>query len=559
MPLAIFSHTHHLHPTRVPPLPNSYTLSNPRLHAGEYPGHAEEGAARRRIATLIDAGVNTFIDLTTPHDRLRPYEPLLPEAANGRTIERHAFPIPDLGITSDAGIRRILDEIDTALAAGREVYVHCWGGVGRTGMIVGCWLVRHGHAGAQALETVAALFATMTPAKTSRHPRGSPETDAQRAVVARWETVEQRPTVRRDSADLPLPADAALGCLLGGAVGDALGAPVEFLNWSQIRARFGPSGIQEFAPAYGRLGAITDDTQMTLWTAEGVLRGMARAAARGVGGPMSVLPRSYLRWLYTQDGSLPAHVEHPALVLGDEETSPGWLLGVPALHAHRAPGNTCLSALRDPNASLWERARNDSKGCGGVMRVSPIAFIDGADSDQLFALACDAAAITHGHPTGILSSGALVWLLLQLKRGLTLSDAVHATIARVGQEPDHEETTQAMQRALTLARSVHPPSVDAVESLGGGWTGETALAIGVYAALVAGDDFARGVRMAVNHSGDSDSTGSIAGQLLGIQLGRDAIPTHWLHQLELRDEIALVAADLVNGTQQLDPDRYPGF
>jgi ADP-ribosylglycohydrolase len=72
------------------------------------------------------------------------------------------------------------------------------------------------------------------------------------------------------------------GCLLGGAVGDALGAPVEFMSHSQIVSRFGPHGIRDFAPAYGRTGAITDDTQMTLFTAEGLRRAHLRHVARGI-------------------------------------------------------------------------------------------------------------------------------------------------------------------------------------------------------------------------------------------------------------------------------------
>jgi len=351
------------------------------------------------------------------------------------------------------------------------------------------------------------------------------------------------------------------GCLLGGAVGDALGAAVEFMSWSQIASRFGAAGIKDFAPAYGRLGAITDDTQMTLWTAEGVLRGIVRSNERGVGGPMSVLPRSYLRWLYTQDGALPAGLQGTEDVIGSDKVPAGWLFGVKELHNRRAPGNTCLSALREPRAELWERAENDSKGCGGVMRVAPIALVEHHVPEDQFALGCQSAAITHGHATGILASGALVWLLLQLRGGLTLEAAVLETMRRLSREPEHDETTTALDRALSLARSPHTPSPASVESLGGGWVAEEALAIGLYAALVAKDDFARGVRLAVNHSGDSDSTGSIAGQILGIQLGPDAIPAQWLDTLELREVIEQVADDLAAGVEAI-PDvweRYPGF
>ena len=94
--------------------------------------------------------------------------------------------------------------------------------------------------------------------------------------------------------------DRYQGCLLGGAVGDALGAPVEFLRRTEILKRFGPRGIVDLAPAYGKVGAITDDTQMTLFTAEGMLRAYVRGMLRGICHQPSMIHKAYLRWLYTQ-------------------------------------------------------------------------------------------------------------------------------------------------------------------------------------------------------------------------------------------------------------------
>lgn len=355
----------------------------------------------------------------------------------------------------------------------------------------------------------------------------------------------------------------ARGCLLGGAVGDALGAPVEFLSWGGIRSRFGDDGIQELAPAYGRVGAITDDTQMTLWTAEGVLRGNSRAHDRGVGDPLATLPGAYLRWLYTQDARLPRHFNESDRrhVLGDDRTPSGWLLGVRELHARRAPGNTCLASLRSGLMGRRTDAINDSKGCGGVMRVAPLALLHDASAEVAFQHGCDAAALTHSHPTGWLSAGAFAAILVQLREGMTLEQSVRRVAGRLRVEQRHEETTRALEDALALYVRGTAPTPEAVESLGGGWVAEEALAIAVYAALVAGDDFARGVRIAVNHSGDSDSTGSIAGQLLGLQHGPDVIPAEWTDRLELREEICIIADDLVTGWKSSEEwwTRYPGY
>jgi ADP-ribosyl-[dinitrogen reductase] hydrolase len=169
------------------------------------------------------------------------------------------------------------------------------------------------------------------------------------------------------------------GCLLAGAVGDALGAPVEFISLAEIRARFGAQGVTGYLPAYGRDGgAITDDTQMTLFTAEGVIRATVRYAHRGIAHGPSVLQRAYVRWLATQG-------EAPVPPDGQD----GWLVHVEGLHHRRAPGNTCLAALR-----------------GGLTRLH-----------DPFGLGTLVAAVTHGHPSGHLTAGFLARTLAGLVAG----------------------------------------------------------------------------------------------------------------------------------------------
>ena len=129
------------------------------------------------------------------------------------------------------------------------------------------------------------------------------------------------------------------GCLLGGAVGDALGAPVEFMSLEEIRGRFGPLGVTGFADGAWPAGSITDDTQMTLFTAEGLLRAQVRGALKGIVHPPSVVDHAYARWLHTQGGHSPRW---------REDSYDGWLVDLPQLHARRAPGGTCLSALAAP-------------------------------------------------------------------------------------------------------------------------------------------------------------------------------------------------------------------
>ncbi len=174
------------------PIPNSYIVTGTRLIAGEYPGAPNAKDAERKLAALLDAGISSFVDLTAPEDGLDLYEDALRASEKGRALERLHAPIPDVSITDDVRMRRILDYIDSALDTGQTVYVHCWGGVGRTGTVIGCWLVRRGRSADDALAEVDRMFATMSESKRRGHPRGSPETSTQREMVRRWRAVEDQ-------------------------------------------------------------------------------------------------------------------------------------------------------------------------------------------------------------------------------------------------------------------------------------------------------------------------------------------------------------------------------
>jgi ADP-ribosylglycohydrolase len=629
------------------PIENSYVVPESRLVAGEYPGNppsTPQAKADGKLAKFLDAGISVFIDLTAPKDELAPYEAAMRAQAKRRGIEMkyEHFPIPDMNVCDDQKMCDVLDAIDEHLAVGRTVYVHCWGGVGRTGTVVGCWLVRHGKMGKEALGEVSRLFATMSKDKTTRHAMlGSLHTEKQREMVREWpesimfrlttakskEARRRRLERRGPSAEATTPVrtrmsdpvaqgevkdppayagdedddqehddgddldilkileeDEAVeaasmledrrlragnaraiqtrirGCLLGGALGDALGWPVEFMSLAAIRERYGAVGIENPLISAAGVAEITDDTQMTLFTAEGVLRSTTRYMEhwayreptgmdwRATHTPhIDVMRLTYLRWLATQQEKFSPKIG-PAR--GTPYDALGFLHGIKRLYVRRAPGNTCLSALEGPTAGTVEAPLNNSKGCGGVMRVAPIGLVPCEDP---FAYAVMAAAITHGHPSGYLSAGAYAQILSNLlfdsieeREKMSLRDSVEAVLPRLTKETGHEETLAALEGALELAARDGEPSAERVESLGAGGTGEEALAIGVYCAIVA-NDFDHGVRLAVNHSGDSDSTGSITGALLGVQFGEYGLPREWLARLELRDVISEMARDLLVG------------
>ncbi|QNE16659.1 ADP-ribosylglycohydrolase family protein [Kribbella qitaiheensis] len=361
----------------------------------------------------------------------------------------------------------------------------------------------------------------------------------------------------------------ARGCLLGGAIGDALGGPIEFDDGRTIVAKH-PGGLREFVAGGANWppGTVTDDTQMTLFTVEGLIRAGVRTD-RGIGFTVAVVQHAYDRWLDTQLLSAPS---------GERD---GWLQAEQWLYVRRAPGNTCLSALsqarngEDRIRQFGEQAVNDSKGCGGVMRAAPFGLLPATwfDVEWAFDAAAQAAGYTHGHPTGKLASGALAAIVHQLCQGADLNAALDTTEALLARYPDHEETSIALARARQTAASDLGRGPVTVEQLGGGWIAEEALSIGVYAALAypEPEQFLDALALAVTHSGDSDSTGAICGNLLGALHGETALPAELVYAVEGRGTILELADDLVleftqtarlhseYGPQTAWIRRYPGW
>lgn len=354
-------------------------------------------------------------------------------------------------------------------------------------------------------------------------------------------------------------AERIRGCLLAGAAGDALGAVVEFSSWAEIRDRFGPAGVTELVAP----GRFTDDTQMTLFTAEGLIRASVRWRVKGICHPPDVVRHAYLRWLWTQ--GVPWGDAGAGFAGGHPEPD-GWLVSVPVLRRRMAPGSTCLSALAAGGRGTVAEPVNDSKGCGAVMRAAPAGFFC-ASPARAWDTGCEIAAITHGHPDGIYPAGVLAAAIRLLADGQDLGSALSAAAAFA---PEGGSTRQLLARAIALAGAGLPDPVTLNRELGQGWTGDEALAIAACCALAAPAPPAA-LLAAVNHSGDSDSTGSITGNLLGAAHGLTAVPDEWLRALDGADIVARAAEDAA--TELLSPpwdddhesvpaswwDRYPGW
>ena len=353
--------------------------------------------------------------------------------------------------------------------------------------------------------------------------------------------------------------DRIRGSLMAGAAGDALGYAVEFMSRGSILAKYGFRGIAKFNLTREGKALISDDTQMTLFTACGMLMGVTRGYMRGIGGrPEKYVDQAYLDWYYTQTGK-------------NSRPSVTWLRNLPELAHRRGPGNTCLSACE----SLFQgkEVHNNSKGCGGIMRVAPMALLmagywaRGGRPYHVFEMdeaGAEVAAVTHKHPLAFLPAAMLTHLIFRV---ISMEEAeVKASITNIaletiealgyiykGEYEEHKRIlTNLTLTALSLAAN-DKSDAENIRLLGEGWTGEEAWAIALYCAVRHIDSIEDALIAAVNHDGDSDSTGAVCGNIMGAIYGYEAIKRmnlfcpqgHDFEQtLELSNIILALADDL---------------
>lgn len=376
--------------------------------------------------------------------------------------------------------------------------------------------------------------------------------------------------------------DLLRGSLVGGAIGDAMGYPVEFMKYREIIAKYGQPGITSYELRNG-VAEISDDTQMTLFTANGMLMGMTRFYMRGIGSsPHNYVEYAYRDWYYTQTKSFQEMMNATEPYIPYRHT---WLSALPEFYSRRAPGITCMQSIRDIiDGKIPE---NDSKGCGGVMRVAPWPLFCACHKNRFSINEIDLAGgeiarLTHKHPLGWLPAIVLTHILYKLMKGRSFSNysvvekrkkfaeiVIEALrlLPKLKEEEfiaSHEPTwdmnkilgevfekqilllDRLVRQALLLAEG-DDKDIKNIKLLGEGWVGEEALAIAIYVVARHIDDFSSVIIAAVNHDGDSDSTGSIAGNIMGAIVGYKAIPDKFKKNLELVNIILAIADDLHQG------------
>ena len=349
--------------------------------------------------------------------------------------------------------------------------------------------------------------------------------------------------------------DKYRGCLIGGAAGDALGYAVEFLNEKSIFQEYGEQGITDYELTNGK-ALISDDTQMTLFTANGLLLGTTRGKLRGIMGSYpSYIALCYKDWLRTQTGKFPVNKENPYAYT--------WLVNIPELFHRRAPGITCMSAISaGANGSINEPI-NNSKGCGGVMRVAPVGLYfegDGEAGERYDLIGAEAAAITHGHELGYIPAATFTHIVRRLAHedirvDEAVRSAIQSTADMFSKAKEINSFIRLMHQAVALSGE-DLSDLEAIHLLGEGWVADEALAIAVYCALKYPDDIDKALIASVNHKGDSDSTGAIAGNIVGAHVGLSGIPDKYKKNLELYDVIIELADDLYNDCQMSEYSAY---
>lgn len=307
------------------------------------------------------------------------------------------------------------------------------------------------------------------------------------------------------------------GCLLGGAIGDALG----YAN-----------------RVFGKT-LVSHHTQMSVFTVDGLLWADSRVKRKGVYAYVPCLFFAYQKWYYTQTGHF-ADKDYEFLRSGE-------ILDWEELYARRSPGETALNALAGSIHSQYGTLKNrvnNSKGYCATVRSGPIGLYFWRDPKTAFQIGWQGGAITHGHSDGFLLAGFIAHLIALIIRGDQLRNAVEEAANHLKSQKDGERGYAAIRKAIELAEMGGEPR-QALLSIGEGWLAEEAVAKAVYCALVYPNDFEKALRLALESEENQSGVASLCGTILGAYLGSLEIPYSWIRDVELSDRLVYGADRLL--------------
>jgi ADP-ribosylglycohydrolase len=477
------------------PVPHSgcYWVVPGKFLAGNYPGEKEVAKARLKLGGILDHGVRTFINLMQPEDRNHSGLPFTPYAdiadtlasEQGFTVTHQTFPIQDQGIPDTKTMDAVLEFIDASLRQDRPIYLHCWGGHGRTGTVVGCYLIAHGLATKDNFVEVIAQLRKHVPTHIP-----SPENSKQRDFVRAYDAP-------RVSAPDNVETDRFLGCLLGLAVGDAVGTTLEFKAPGSFKpiddmVGGGPFGLEP--------GQWTDDTSMALCLAESLIE------CRGF-DPIDQLTR-YRRWY--KEGYLSAK---------------GHCFDI---------GNATRSALDEfgRTGEAWCGSTSpNSAGNGSLMRLAPIPMAFASQPHEMLQHAADSSRTTHGATEAVDACRYYAGLLLGGLSGESKETLLAPFYCPI---PNYWEQNPLAPKIHEVAAgsflTKEPPQIK-----GSGYVVQ-ALEAALWA-FHKSTNYRDGCLLAANLGDDADTTAAIYGQIAGACYGAQGIPTEWREKVWMRELI----------------------
>ncbi len=479
------------------PFSNSYWLEPDRILCGEYPRDFDDLEDHEGMTAVLQAGVRVFIDLTEEGE-LKPYHEIARTTARDLAIDPddlifHRYPIRDVSVPKDAEeMRAILRTIRLARHRHQTVYLHCWGGRGRTGTVAGCVLSELFQLSGE--DALIALAERWLDCAKSEHS-DSPETDEQRGFVRQWNPVESSFASKVRSA------------VLGAAVGDALGVPVEFQGRG-IRDKDPVIGMREFGTHHQPAGTWSDDTSMILATMTGFLEA-------GTYSPDHVM-KEFVAWMTEAK-----HTPHGTVFdIGNATRE--------AIGRYIGGREASESGLKD----------EFSNGNGSLMRILPVALAFG-DDPNLIEKSWEISALTHAHERSRMCCAFYCLVVSELLHDSPVSEAIkfawEVMNARWSFSPDER----------VFFDQWHPDLLENLEVHGSGHVIDT-LGASLWANASQGS-YRETVLYAVNLGDDTDTTGCVAGGLAGLLYGVAGIPDEWLNVLAKKKDIIDLA------------DRFAGF
>ncbi len=504
------------------PFTKTWWIVENQLLGGPYPGAVDPHEQERILTALLDLGIQTFISLQQENEtergttRFPDYRPTLHRLAKERGLEAsfRRFPIRDQSAVAIDTLVSVLDYIDEQRKAGHKIYVHCWGGNGRTGTVAGCWLVRHGRSAEQA-------FQEMSHSRSGRGFRFSaPENDRQRELVKSWHKLDPQLS-KQASANAKLSGAAttsslavltanemtkrAAASLLGLALGDAVGTSIEF----KAPGDFTPlTDMMGGGPFHLEAGQWTDDTSMALCLAESLIE------CSGF-DPHDQMQR-YCKWW--QNGHF--SVKGYCFDIG---------------------GTTCtaLSHFEKTGKAYSGPTKPQSAGNGSLMRLSPVPIAYAQKPSLAIALAGESSRSTHGATECIDACRYFAGLLVGLINGDSKETVLAEYYAPI---PGLWEQEPLAPKIAAIAagsfKDKNPPEIR-----GRGYVVDCLEA--ALWAFYRTDNFRDAVLAAANLGDDADTTAAVCGQVAGACYGTDKIPQGWLEKLAMHNTIKDLAAKLI--------------